>query len=75
MKEVIQTKSTNALPLLTSVATFCNASSWAAYGFLVANDPYIYYPNTMGLVASCVQLSLFGIYGMPQKLKAPDAKN
>jgi len=50
MGKVIKEKSTAALPFGASLAGFLNASTWFAYGSLVAMDPYIYAPNGMGMV-------------------------
>lgn len=64
LKTVIETKNTSAMPFATSLATFFNAASWTGYGFLVANDPMVWGPNTLGLVAACVQMGLFAKYGI-----------
>ena len=40
-------------------ATLFNAASWSGYGYLVANDPMIWGPNSLGLVAALVQMGLF----------------
>ena len=48
----------------TAQATFLSASTWGAYGLLVAQDPYIYAPNILGVLAATVQLSLFAKYGI-----------
>eukprot|EP00470_Lotharella_oceanica_P003742 CAMPEP_0170170788 /NCGR_PEP_ID=MMETSP0040_2-20121228/3812_1 /TAXON_ID=641309 /ORGANISM="Lotharella oceanica, Strain CCMP622" /LENGTH=272 /DNA_ID=CAMNT_0010410417 /DNA_START=86 /DNA_END=904 /DNA_ORIENTATION=- len=72
--KVIKDKSTAALPFGPSLAGFLNASTWAAYGSLVAMDPYIYAPNGLGMAACAIQLSLFGIYGFPPAASAEEAK-
>lgn len=64
MRTVIASRNTSSMPFATSVAGFLNASSWAAYGLLVANDPMIYAPNLLGLAASSVGLGLFARYGI-----------
>lgn len=61
---VLRTKSTAAMPFVTSLATFFNASAWTAYGSFVAHDPIIVVPNALGLAASLVQLSLFARFGI-----------
>ncbi len=45
-------------------ATLMNAISWTGYGLLVANDPIVWGPNALGLVAACVQMGLFAKYGI-----------
>ena len=77
MATVIKEKSTAAMPFVMSLvrpppirrpsslqATFLSASSWGAYGLLVAQDPYIYAPNILGVLAATVQLGLFAKYGI-----------
>ena len=64
----IRDRSTAALPFLPSLATFCSAASWFAYGLVVADNPMIYGPNVLGLAAAVVQLALFAIY--PSKPRA-----
>lgn len=41
LKTVIANKSTDSLPLSTSVVTFFNALSWTLYGLLVAGDKMV----------------------------------
>mmetsp|Transcript_11140 Transcript_11140/g.16684 ORF Transcript_11140/g.16684 Transcript_11140/m.16684 type:complete len:221 (+) Transcript_11140:324-986(+) len=70
MGKVIKDKSTAALPFGASLAGFLNATSWTAYGSLVAMDPYIYAPNGLGMCACAVQLGLFAVYGFPKATPA-----
>jgi solute carrier family 50 protein (sugar transporter) len=73
LQTVIRDKNTNALPFGLSFTTFLNAMSWSSYGILIANDPMIYVPNIIGLTLATIQLSLFGIYGMPKETGAKQA--
>lgn len=66
---VIQTKSTNSLPLSTSLASAASALSWSLYGLLVANDPMIYVPSALGLIPAALQLTLYIVYGLPRREK------
>ena len=65
LKTVLQTKSTEALPFLTSFLMFCNAIGWSSYGILLAKDPFVTVPNLVGLALAIVQLSMFGLFGFP----------
>ena len=66
MRAVIRAKSTRDLPFPMTLAALANTSLWAAFGFLVARDPYVYWPNVLGLVSAAVQLGLFAAYGFAQ---------
>lgn len=72
MRAVIRARSTRDLPFPMTLATLANTSLWAAFGFLVARDPYIYWPNALGLVSAVVQLALFAAYGFAH---APPSSN
>jgi solute carrier family 50 protein (sugar transporter) len=65
LKTVISSKSTESLPLGTSLVTAANALSWTLYGILVAQDKMIFGPNSVGLFLALIQLSLYVIYGLP----------
>lgn len=71
LKTVIKTKSTAALPFSMSLTTFFNALSWMLYGILVAHDPMIYGPNSLGLLLAMIQLSLFAVLGFGDSNKQP----
>eukprot|EP00898_Chlorokybus_atmophyticus_P001317 jgi/Chlat1/2186/Chrsp17S02748 len=64
MSTVIKEKSTASMPFAMSLATFCNAMAWSAYGALVAHDPMIYVPNGIGLSLATIQMALFAMYGI-----------
>lgn len=74
LKTVIDTKNTSAMPFMTSLATLFNAASWSGYGYLVANDPMIWGPNSLGLVAALVQMGLFAKYGIHSSSPSPKTK-
>lgn len=65
LPEVIRTKTTSSLPFPICLASTMNAASWVAYGLLVADNPFLYYPNTIGFSAGLLQLSCFAAYGFP----------
>ncbi len=69
LKTVLKTKSTEALPFLTSFMMFCNAIAWSSYGILLAKDPFITVPNVVGLALAILQLSMFGLFGFPGEEK------
>jgi len=69
IKTVISEQSTAALPFYTSLITWLNNLSWTSYGYLIAHDPLIYYPNILGLSLASLQLLLFVKYGFPAKKK------
>lgn len=68
LKTVVQEKSTAALPLGISVGVVLNNASWVAYGLCVAHNPFLVFPNGLGLTAGLLQLSMFGFYGLPPPL-------
>jgi len=67
---VVKEQSTQSMPFIVSLAMLMNGISWAAYGWYIANDKYIYIPNILGTMAGLIQLSLFVIY--PSKPKAKE---
>lgn len=67
IKTVITEQSTAALPFYTSLITWLNNFSWICYGYLIADDPLIYYPNMLGFTLSSLQMVLFVRYGFPKK--------
>ena len=62
---VIREKSTAGMPFPICVASTMNAASWVSYGYLVAGNPFLYYPNLIGFSAGVLQLSCFALYGFP----------
>ena len=57
MKMVIKEQTSIYLPIPTVITTFINALSWLLYG--IANqDPFIWFPNGIGLLAAIVQVCL-----------------
>ncbi len=63
IKTVLEQKSTASLPFAFTVATFVNCTLWTSYGALVIQDPFVWFPNLLGLASSIVQLSLFARFG------------
>jgi hypothetical protein len=66
IKTVIRDKSTESMPFVMTIAALANAVAWTAYGKLVAEDPFMWAPNALGLVAACAQLAFFAKYGIYQ---------
>jgi len=63
IKTVLKEKSTASLPFAFTMATIVNCVAWTGYGALVINDPLVYIPNSVGLMAGLVQLGLFARFG------------
>lgn len=61
MKMVIKTKSVEYMPLILSVASFCNGLCWTIYA-LLKFDVNIVVPNGIGLVFAIAQLILYAVY-------------
>lgn len=65
---VIRTQSTASMTFAICFASFWNALSWVLYGTLLAQNPLIVVPNSLGLIATMLQLSMFVRY--PSKRNA-----
>jgi len=59
--QVIRTKSTESLPLFLCVGNLAVSLQWVLYGILT-DDFYMKVPNSIAVLISTVQLSLFIIY-------------
>uniref|UniRef100_A0A7E4V1C9 Sugar transporter SWEET n=1 Tax=Panagrellus redivivus TaxID=6233 RepID=A0A7E4V1C9_PANRE len=59
--QVIKTKSTESLPFSLCVMNMGVSVQWLAYGILT-DDFYMKMPNSVAVVISAIQLSLFAIY-------------
>ena len=46
--QVIKDKTASSMPFETSLALSINGLSWTLYGFLVANESSIWFPNFLG---------------------------
>eukprot|EP00484_Ammonia_sp_Unknown_P022617 CAMPEP_0197025486 /NCGR_PEP_ID=MMETSP1384-20130603/5807_1 /TAXON_ID=29189 /ORGANISM="Ammonia sp." /LENGTH=217 /DNA_ID=CAMNT_0042454019 /DNA_START=24 /DNA_END=677 /DNA_ORIENTATION=+ len=68
MNAVIRDQTSIYLPIPTVVTTFINALSWLLYG-IVVKDPFIWFPNAIGLLAAIVQVGLLFAFEreMPDK--------
>lgn len=64
VKTVIKEQSTASLPFSTSFVAWLNSCSWVAYGYFIAHDPMILMPNTLGLMLTTLQMSLFIVFGV-----------
>lgn len=69
IRTVIQEKSTAALPFATSLIMFVSSASWSTYGWLIVDDPLIYFPNLLSTALTVFQLALFVVYGRSSKAK------
>ena len=64
---VVREKRTDSMPFTTSLTTFLNCLAWTSYGYLVADDPMLWIPSSIGLILAMFQLALFVVYGLPLK--------
>jgi solute carrier family 50 protein (sugar transporter) len=55
---VLRTRSTESMPLHTSLIMFVNGGLWVAFGYLVQPDPAVWVPNLLGTVAGAAQLAV-----------------
>ena len=46
-----------------AIATVVNCSLWLGFGLLVIDDPFVWFPNVLGLGSGIAQLALFAKYG------------
>ncbi|KAH9254092.1 hypothetical protein BASA81_007967 [Batrachochytrium salamandrivorans] len=53
---VIRTRSPESIPLPISLVMFANSVLWASYGYFLANDRSIWFPNLVGTFVSSLQL-------------------
>eukprot|EP00903_Cladosiphon_okamuranus_P006992 g6803.t1 len=61
--KVLRTRCTSGMYLPLSVTIICASALWAAYGFLTV-DYFVAAPQSVGLMAGLVQLSLFIRFGI-----------
>jgi solute carrier family 50 protein (sugar transporter) len=62
LKVVVQSKSSDAIPLPFTLASVVNCFAWTVYGLFSMNDPNIYITNGLGLFFTLAQLALKFIY-------------
>eukprot|EP00048_Salpingoeca_helianthica_P017596 m.238077 g.238077 ORF g.238077 m.238077 type:complete len:221 (+) comp21558_c0_seq1:146-808(+) len=65
---VVRSHSTESMTFSFSIMSFIVSTSWSLYGHLT-EDVFVMIPNILGVVLSCVQLSLFAIYPAPKKIR------
>jgi solute carrier family 50 protein (sugar transporter) len=58
---VMRTRSTRTMSFPLSSMSCLVTLSWSAYGLHVA-DNFVFYPNAVGFILACAQLSLFALY-------------
>ena len=63
MKVVLQTKSSEALPLPLTLASLISCISWSVTGYFDMHDIYVYGPPVLGVLCGILQLSLKILYG------------
>mmetsp|Transcript_6763 Transcript_6763/g.16640 ORF Transcript_6763/g.16640 Transcript_6763/m.16640 type:complete len:282 (-) Transcript_6763:303-1148(-) len=63
LKNVIETKSADSIPLPFTIASTINLSLWSVVGLLLLNDFNLYFPSMIGLLCALAQLFLKGMYG------------
>lgn len=76
IKTVIKEQTTASLPFPTSFVAWLNSCSWVAYGYFIAHDPMILMPNSLGLLLTTLQMSLFIVYGVTtagQQANSPES--
>ena len=60
---VLRDRSASAIPLGFTAFSTVNTAAWLGYGALVLGDPFIWFPNVLGLASSVVQLGLIAHFG------------
>eukprot|EP00292_Cryptomonas_paramecium_P021505 CAMPEP_0113668642 /NCGR_PEP_ID=MMETSP0038_2-20120614/4116_1 /TAXON_ID=2898 /ORGANISM="Cryptomonas paramecium" /LENGTH=170 /DNA_ID=CAMNT_0000584413 /DNA_START=156 /DNA_END=668 /DNA_ORIENTATION=- /assembly_acc=CAM_ASM_000170 len=73
IKTVVRERSTQSIPPVFAVASFVNCLLWLGLGVQL-EDPFVWFPNGLGLAAAVVQLGLFGVYGLPRAAPRPEAE-
>ena len=63
IRTVLKEKSTRALPLPFTLASFTDTGLWTLYGTTVLMDPFIILPNSLGFFSSIIQLGLHARFG------------
>ncbi|KAK9501390.1 hypothetical protein O3M35_012125 [Rhynocoris fuscipes] len=61
LAHVIRVQSCESLPFPLILMSLVVTAQWSLYGFIL-KDKFITYPNVLGFLLSCFQLSLFAIY-------------
>jgi solute carrier family 50 protein (sugar transporter) len=64
LKTVLKQKSTRSLPFAFGLIGFINCGLWVVYGLAVLHDPFVWFPNLLGFLASAVQMALFARFGV-----------
>jgi solute carrier family 50 protein (sugar transporter) len=73
LRTVMRERTAASLPLPICVGVVLNNVSWVSYGLLVAKNPYLVFPNSVGLAAGLLQLSMFAVYGRGPPSRKTDA--
>ena len=63
IRAVLRDCSASSLPMGFTLAAALTSGLWASYGLLVIDDPLVYGPNVVGLIASATQLLLYARFG------------
>lgn len=64
LNTVLKAKNTKSLPFPMMVATVANCSLWCFYGAEIIHDPFIWFPNLLGLLSGLAQAALFMRFGI-----------
>ena len=55
---VIKNRNATQIYLPLAIASLLNGSLWASYGAFAVNDPVIWFPNSIGILSSLIQIAL-----------------
>lgn len=58
IKAVLETKSSEAIPLPLTVASLASCIFWTITGYLDMHDPYVWVPTTFGIIFGMAQVAL-----------------
>lgn len=61
LAHVIRVQSSESLPFPLILMSLVVTAQWSLYGYIL-KDKFITYPNVLGFLLSCFQLSLFAVY-------------
>jgi solute carrier family 50 (sugar transporter) len=63
IKTVLESRSSNSIPLPMTVATLISCALWAITGILEMNDPYVWVPSIVGIAFGLMQVGLKMVFG------------
>lgn len=68
IKQVLESKSANAIPLPFTLVSCVNCFMWVVFGWFEMKDINVYLPNMLGLTSGLVQVALKLMFGDNDKL-------